>query len=90
MERIYKYELDIRHEQIVDMPFGAEIIHVGEQKGVLCLWAKVGIDGTNEERAIYIIGTGQMLKSGLKHIGSVVMSNGFVWHIHEKGNGVKE
>ena len=59
MRTVYKYELpSITSQQEVSLPKGARIIHVGEQHGMLALWADVRTTHENEDRTILIIGTG--------------------------------
>ena len=84
--KIYKYSLKAASAQLITMPCGAEIIHCAEQLGELTIWATVG-DKEEEpvERLIRIIGTGHTMPSGeLNHIATVLMEDGFVWHVFEE------
>ena len=55
MQRIYKYQLKITDNQVVEMPMKAKILSVGEQYGSLVLWAIVDIEQPTELRHIAII-----------------------------------
>ncbi len=82
--RIYKYPLVVIDEQVVSMPIGAEILSVADQRGTLCLWVSCDPENSVVSRHIRIIGTGHDFEYGdLKIIGTVPMSNGFVWHVFE-------
>jgi len=83
---IYKYELIITDEQIIDMPIDATILSVHKQNNKLCLWVKVNPDVKyTEERCIHIYGTGNpiFIKKEI-FIGTVVFEeHGAVWHVFE-------
>ena len=87
MYRILKYELKITDRQSILLKQFARPLAVAEQNGKLMLWAAVGTDvdatGYKYEIAVEIVGTGHSVTlNKLKpHIGSVVMSNGLVWHV---------
>jgi len=86
-KKIFKYQLDIKDEQILEMPKDAEILTVQNQRGWLCLWARVDPNFPKENRKIRVIGTGHPLydKSYLKYIGSAQFDNGYlVWHVFEE------
>lgn len=89
MKTVYKYQLMIQDETCIHMPVGAEILTVAEQFGVLCLWALVEPWGMPMERHLRIVGTGQEVNGieRAKHIGTVSMSDGFVWHVFEEVGG---
>jgi len=85
--RIWKYELELSSIQAIEMPVGAEILSVGNQEGILAIWAMVDATGDKEQRYIEIIGTGDQVPTGMgvdhKFIGTVLMSP-FVWHVFER------
>lgn len=91
MLTIYKYEIDLRSSQTVRMPAGGKIIHVGEQKfsqSPLCLWAMVDSGAEMKTRKIGVLGTGAEnfeCYSPSENIGTVICSNGFVWHVFDGG-----
>lgn len=83
MRTVHKYSLDITDAQAVPMPKGAKVVHVGEQRGVLCLWAEVDTDRPKEDRHFVIVGTGNPRPKDAKtHLGSAVVGP-FVWHVYE-------
>jgi len=87
MISIWKYELDVRDSQTLLLPLDAEILSVGLQRGVICLWAKV--DTEVEGREIHefrIVGTGHPVPRSeeSKFLGTVIMDNvGLVFHVFE-------
>jgi len=85
MKRIWKYPLAETDEQILLMPEGAKILHVGEQRGVICVWVEVDTDAEMEHRKFYIVGTGNKFPLyHVKYLGTVIKEMGvFVWHVYE-------
>ena len=87
MKTIYKYDLKITDEQFVEIAGFHSFLKVAEQNGNLCLWCIVDTGIKHIYTAeINIVGTGTPVKFKTKikhtsHLGSVVMSNGLVWHI---------
>jgi len=92
MRQIFKYPLAIVGEQVLLLPKGAEILHIGVQNGELYLWAMVDEQEESEIRRFSIIGTGhsipERVSKNLYHIGTVFMSGGsLVWHVFEEIKG---
>jgi hypothetical protein len=86
MKKVFKYELP-SHACDVQMPAGAEIVHVGEQRGQVCLWAVVDPDATAVTRRFVTVGTGWEIErpESLKHLASIVMEgHALVWHVFER------
>lgn len=87
--KIWKYELRIVDEQLINMPADPKILSVVYQGGVLCMWAAIDPDPTKlwERRTIRIVGTGREF-SGYENctfIGTVIDHvNGLVWHVWEE------
>jgi hypothetical protein len=86
---VYKYELEITDEQMVKLPFNAQILTVQMQGNKCCLWALV--DPTHElyERTICIHGTGNPIKikdaREYKYISTFQIPHlGLVFHAFEK------
>lgn len=88
--RVLKYELQVTDEQTVDLPRGAELLHVAQQDPSdplhLQLWALVDPDAPDEPRRFAVRGTGHLcedFKQGrLEHIGTVLCpASGLVWHV---------
>ena len=83
MRVVHKYPVDIDDYVTAQMPVGAEVIHVAEQHGRLCLWASVDPTLTLEERRFRIAGTGHHIRGAIgSHIGSVLLAGGdLVFHV---------
>lgn len=85
MSEVWKFPLAIDDEQTVYMPEDADLLHVAEQAGTLCLWARVIPTGQRTVgRVIVIRGTGHPIWTQ-PHVGTVLASNGFVWHVFDGG-----
>lgn len=86
MITIYKYPLNLRGSQYIALPWSAQLVHVDEQEGQIAAWVLVDTksDGTLD-REFVVAGTGQdisrYIEDGKQHFKSVVMSNGYVWHV---------
>jgi hypothetical protein len=84
---IWKFTLAPGNAAGVSMPIGANILHVHEQHGDICLWAEVDSKAPYELRRIAIYGTGhEMPADPGAYIGSVHLANGrLVFHVYERG-----
>ena len=88
---IYKYELQITDRQIIETgPYPAYPLTVAEQGGKLMLWAMVDKNNNppgSDKYGIFVqvIGTGNPFNANThldaKYLGTVLMSNGLVWHV---------
>ena len=98
--RIYKYPLEITDRQIILIgTLDPEPLSVAEQDGQLMLWVKL-VEPINDEIynkgfihaiEIDIVGTGNECSIGGKEfIGTVVMSNGLVWHVFYEMRWMRE
>ena len=65
MDMIYKYILDLEHEQILNMPDGAKFLSAQAQKGKICVWAIVDPDELPVEYTFNVYGTGHPLPEDL-------------------------
>ncbi len=87
MRTIWKFPLQITDFQKVEMPRGAHILSVQIQGSQLCLWAYVLSDEEKEERAFWVLGTGNPVERPENigpFIGTVQMHGGsLVWHVFE-------
>jgi hypothetical protein len=83
MLTVWKFPLAITDQQQIEMPVGAEILHVEPQEKTLCLWARVDPDAPLEGRAFVITGTGNPVPEVVDHVGSAVVPP-FVWHVWEE------
>jgi hypothetical protein len=84
MTTIRKYPLDLVPRQVLELPHGTEILHAGQKRNELFLWALVDPDAVPCPRCIDIIGTGWYIEDGpRRHLGTVVMPDTNVWHVFE-------
>lgn len=84
MSVVLKFPLSPVDEQYLMMPEPADLLHVGEQDGVLTLWARVPEMGPYTMRTILVRGTGHHAGDE-PHIGTAICDNGFVWHVFDGG-----
>ncbi len=83
---IHKYRLEQGNgEQVIPMPPGAECLAVGQQECALCLWVRLVPGAGREWRSIRVAGTGCEAPDRGRHVGTVVMTNGYVWHVFDMG-----
>lgn len=86
---VFKYQFPLTDETFVNVPVGAEIIHIdqqGTEMRSLTAWAIV--DPTVEEmeaRPLYVRGTGYEFSGQEgRHLATVlVMEGALVWHVFE-------
>lgn len=87
--RIFKYKLELVDEQWLQTKHRVvKVLSVAEQDGELCLWAVMDSSETHDrrQRRIFIVGTGNpfpVIGTG-SFIGTVLMSDGLVWHVFEE------
>lgn len=82
MNAIYKYPLELKSDvQAVEMPEGAEILHVADQRGRPSLWALVDPNAPTVLRGFAVFGTGHTCPED-GYVGTT-HADGFVWHIFE-------
>jgi len=88
MKAIFKYPLEIKDEQQIEMYAHAFILSVKEQNNEIVLYAKISHEEEKKEmRTIYIFGTGHDIPNTLNaYFLDTVMTNGgrLVWHIFVK------
>jgi hypothetical protein len=84
---IYKHVLELKDEQLVEMPAPLQLLDVQYQNGSLCLWALVSENAPKERVPIRIIGTGQewddytRITEKWEYLATVQQENMFVWHV---------
>ena len=87
MKTVFKYPLQVKDKQEIQMPVGAEILCVQVQGGTPCLWAKVDTEAAYDiKRTIRIYGTGHHINQDepLDYIGTFQLENGvLVFHVFE-------
>lgn len=89
-KKIFKYPLQIKDQQVVELPVGAEILSIQNQNGTVCLWALVNpVIILKSERLIEIFGTGNPIYYDMginrKYIATFQYMEGqFVGHAFER------
>jgi hypothetical protein len=87
MRTVYKYPLQLIETQTIIMPRQSAMLTVQLQKGEMCLWVEVVLDGQVQARTIRLVGTGNPMPEGkevyLAYIGTVQMLP-YVWHVYEE------
>lgn len=101
---VYRYPLKLEDEQVIEMPAGAEILHVARRENhhvvlgvagvqdAIELWARVDPEEPLRPRHIRVAGTGHLLGSAeLVHLGTVQISEGrLVFHVFEQPSPATE
>jgi hypothetical protein len=88
MRVIHKIVLDIVHEQTIDMMYCDKILKVDKQNDNLCVWyvthmMKGTYTGPTQKIKFLIFGTGHPVRLDERfYLDTVVMNNGFVWHVY--------
>lgn len=90
MKTVWKFTLlDVTDQQEIEMPEGAEILHVGQQfpgSWTLEVWALVDPNAPRVARGFVIHGTGHPVMDGGTHVGSIITAGGqLVWHVFDHG-----
>ncbi len=87
MRSIWKYELSVTDVQVIQMPEGAELLCVQNQRGVPCVWALVETSRPKIMREIHIFGTGRPCDSFKEgYVGTFQLRNGdLVFHVFDVG-----
>lgn len=77
MSVIYKYELELRDEQVLKFPPTAPILKVGVQNGTPCIWAELP-DKTAQVASfkVKLVGTGGTFDAnGYTYLGTFLLHN---------------
>lgn len=90
---VHKFDVAISDTPtMLNLHRGARIALVAQQAGsyakTLQLWAVIPtregvVAMVSNERRFEVYGTGHAVPAGREHVGSVVASNGGVWHVFE-------
>ncbi len=89
MKAVWKFPLPIDDVIEIEMPRGAEILHVSSQADSPMLWALVEQGAAMEKRRFRFAGTGHLIEEPelpecLKHRGSWSQNNGkLIFHLFE-------
>ena len=86
MRTIWKFDLPVNDYAGINMPRGAEVLHVHEQYGKACIWALVEPAAPLEMRSFRIFGTGHTVPEfPRRYIGTVHLAGGaLVFHVFEE------
>jgi len=87
MKTIWKYELGINDNQIIEMPADAQILTVQIQHGKPCMWCLIDAIYELKKRKIRIAGTGHTIIgfAGV-YIGTYQLYDGdLVFHVFDQG-----
>ena len=79
---IWKYPLRLGFTQTLSLPEDAQLLSVGEQEGTLYLWALVDPSEPLEHLKFAVYATGEAISEGdpMKHLGTVQLKDGLVFH----------
>jgi hypothetical protein len=87
MRTVYKYPIEIKGVQELDMPVGASVLTVQIQRGRPCIWAIVDPEQAEiNPRSFRLAGTGHPIDGDdvLCYIGTFQLSEGdLVFHLFE-------
>jgi hypothetical protein len=84
MKTVHKYVLPVEDEVTFAPPAGAQLLHVAEQQGDLCLWALVDPSRQPRLRHLRIAGTGHEIDGSPSYIGTAHLHGGrLVIHVFE-------
>jgi hypothetical protein len=85
---IWKYTLHAEDVQNVAMPTGARILSVEEQGGEIVMYALVNVNGDEEMRTVWTLGTGHPashLPEDAPFVGTVKLRGGLLmFHVFAK------
>jgi len=64
--KVFKYPLLTQDRQVIELPEGATILHIGDQVETICVWAMVDPVATKKCYEVHIAGTGHLLPDDLE------------------------
>lgn len=87
MTTIWKFDLEVKDDQDIEMPGGADLLCVQVQGGQPRIWAHVNPNQPRNKRRIMTVGTGHPIsRRFVKYIGSYQMDDGaLVFHVFDAG-----
>ena len=85
METIYKYPLELKDDQTIEVPQGSKVLTVQVQDGKPCLWVLISDSEFKSIRYIEMFGTGHSIDRGeRKYVGTFQLpEKGLVFHVFE-------
>lgn len=88
--RIFKYEIKIESRQVIMLPKGAQILHLGRQGEFPYMWVSVDQTMPSEPRVFRVITTGEVFnEERLFYLGTIQLGGEnekqawFVMHVYE-------
>jgi hypothetical protein len=83
MRTIWKYELELEHEQSIEIPAPAQPLSVQVQSKAVQLWALVNPDAPSVRHIVRIVATGQPIHGHLgEYVGTIQLDGGtLVFHV---------
>jgi len=84
MKTIYKYPIDLKQRQWIQLPRGAEILSAHAQDNELFIWALVDTEQEIAPREVLVFATGEVCEipthRPYQHIDTV-HAGPWVWHV---------
>lgn len=90
MKTIYKYELTAHQKQSVALPKDAVILHVDNQREMICIWCELDPEDKDlRARMFEVFGTGHEIHEDMGieriYIGTVKLQGGdYIFHVYER------
>jgi hypothetical protein len=83
---VWKYPIDMVDLFSLDLPLGAQVLHVEMQKDTCCMWCLVDPDAPPKARRFRLAGTGHpIIDCEVKYIGTFnMMDSVLVFHLFEE------
>lgn len=86
MITIWKTALAVARVQDIQLPQGAEYLHVAAQDNQICIWYRCDDTQPLQPRTISVVGTGHAAPPFIeaRHLGSALLAGGsLVFHVFE-------
>ena len=88
MRKVWKYKIAAHPmtegKYVTEMPAGAKVLAVAEQRGASFIWAEIDDNAEIEDRVFFVLGTGHGVPDAAQHIATWQSMGGvFVWHLYE-------
>ncbi len=86
MSVVWKFPLDMRPDQTVEMPAGAVVLHAAHQASVAYVWALVDPGAPTVPRRLWVLGTGSPVPVGVigVHVSTFFIGD-LVLHVFDLG-----
>lgn len=84
MRTVHKHVLSEEHNEVSTYE-RAKVIHVGNQRNEITVWLEVNTLARECMKPLTVVGTGQPIPNGVRHVGSAILRDGaFVFHVYEE------